>query len=129
MRTIVVPWSARSLRMWSWRFARFCAENGWTPCFYGVSDELRTQLTEATWNSVQVAEETVLPLPGLEFRGKKWQDVRTALNKATNLGVTAESVRFPEAPTWMTDQIRALSRAWLADKGLPEMGFTLGRLE
>jgi phosphatidylglycerol lysyltransferase len=38
-------------------------------------------------------------------------------------------VRFPEAPTWMTDQIRALSRAWLADKGLPEMGFTLGRLE
>jgi phosphatidylglycerol lysyltransferase len=110
-------------------FARFCAENGWTPCFYGVSDELRTQLTEATWNSVQVAEETVLPLPGLEFRGKKWQDVRTALNKATTLGVTAASVRFPEAPTWMTDQIRALSRAWLADKGLPEMGFTLGRLE
>jgi phosphatidylglycerol lysyltransferase len=110
-------------------FARFCAENGWTPCFYGVSDELRTELTEATWNSVQVAEETVLLLPGLEFRGKKWQDVRTALNKANNLGVTAASVRFPEAPTWMTDQIRALSRAWLADKGLPEMGFTLGRLE
>jgi phosphatidylglycerol lysyltransferase len=111
------------------QFARFCATNGWTPCFYGVSEQLRAELTTATWNSVQVAEETVLPLPDLQFRGKKWQDVRTALNKAASLGVTAQAVRFPDAPQWMTDQIRALSRAWLADKGLPEMGFTLGRIE
>jgi lysylphosphatidylglycerol synthetase-like protein (DUF2156 family) len=111
------------------QFARFCATNGWTPCFYGVSEQLRAELTTATWNSVQVAEETVLPLPDLQFKGKKWQDVRTALNKATALGVTAEAVRFPDAPQWMSDQITSLSRAWLADKGLPEMGFTLGRLE
>lgn len=110
-------------------FAKFCAENGWTPCFYGVSDELRAELTDATWSSVQVAEETVIPLAGLQFRGKKWQDVRTALNKAEARGVTAQAVRFPDAPQWMTEQIRALSRAWLADKGLPEMGFTLGRIE
>jgi phosphatidylglycerol lysyltransferase len=111
------------------QFAGFCAANGWTPCFYGVSEQLRAELTSATWNSVQVAEETVLPLKDLQFRGKKWQDVRTALNKATTLGVTAQAVRFPAAPPWMTDQIRALSKAWLADKGLPEMGFTLGRIE
>ncbi len=110
-------------------FSRFCADNGWTPCFYGVSEELREELTTATWSSVQVAEETVLPLPDLQFKGKKWQDVRTALNKAGTLGVTAEAVRFGEAPQWMADQITALSKAWLADKGLPEMGFTLGRLE
>jgi lysylphosphatidylglycerol synthetase-like protein (DUF2156 family) len=111
------------------QFAHFCATNGWTPCFYGVSEQLRAELNDATWSSVQVAEETVLPLAELEFRGKKWQDVRTALNKATALGVTAESVRFHDAPQWMADQIRSLSRAWLADKGLPEMGFTLGRIE
>jgi lysylphosphatidylglycerol synthetase-like protein (DUF2156 family) len=111
------------------QFAHFCAANGWTPCFYGVSEQLRTELNRATWSSVQVAEETVLPLPNLQFRGKKWQDVRTALNKARALGVTARAVRFHDAPQWMTDQILTLSRAWLADKGLPEMGFTLGRIE
>jgi lysylphosphatidylglycerol synthetase-like protein (DUF2156 family) len=110
------------------QFAEFCAANGWTPCFYGVGEQMRTELTTAMWSSVQVAEETVVPLPECEFRGKKWQDVRTALNKAKTLGITAELVTFGEAQDWMTDQIRALSSAWLADKGLPEMGFTLGRI-
>ncbi|WP_083754020.1 DUF2156 domain-containing protein [Actinosynnema sp. ALI-1.44] len=109
------------------QFTQFCATNGWTPCFYSVGESLRTELS--SWSSVQVAEETVVPLPGLEFRGKKWQDVRTAMNKAGNFGVTAQWTSYRDAPPWMTEQIAALSDAWLADKGLPEMGFTLGTLE
>nr|WP_225953993.1 DUF2156 domain-containing protein [Kibdelosporangium phytohabitans] len=109
------------------QFTRFCATNGWTPCFYSVGETLRTELS--SWSSVQVAEETVLALPGLEFRGKKWQDVRTAMNKAGNFGVTAQWTGYRDAPPWMTRQIEELSDAWLADKGLPEMGFTLGSLE
>nr|CTQ92273.1 FIG00996524: hypothetical protein [Kibdelosporangium sp. MJ126-NF4] len=109
------------------QFSRFCAANGWTPCFYSVGENLRGELS--SWSSVQVAEETVLPLEGLEFRGKKWQDVRTALNKAGTHGITAHWTSYQDAPPWMTRQIEALSQAWLADKGLPEMGFTLGSLE
>src|SRR5688500_7119849 len=52
-------------------FSRFCTRNGWTPCFYSITDDLRQDLP--SWNSVQVAEETLVPLEGLEFKGKKWQ--------------------------------------------------------
>jgi lysylphosphatidylglycerol synthetase-like protein (DUF2156 family) len=80
------------------------------------------------WSLVQVAEETRLPLARLEFTGRKWQDVRTALNKAKRAGITAESHRYRHAPAAIADQIRDISQEWLAGKGLPEMGFTLGGL-
>jgi lysylphosphatidylglycerol synthetase-like protein (DUF2156 family) len=110
-------------------FARFCREHGWIPAFYSVTDGTRKACEALGWSSVQVAEETVLVLPELTFTGKKWQDVRTALNKAAKAGITAEWVRFADAPLAITDQLRAISEEWVADKGLPEMGFTLGGLD
>jgi phosphatidylglycerol lysyltransferase len=55
--------------------------------------------------------------------------VRTALNKAGKAGITAEWTRYTDAPLALTDQVRAISEEWVADKGLPEMGFTLGGLD
>jgi lysylphosphatidylglycerol synthetase-like protein (DUF2156 family) len=81
------------------------------------------------WSTVQVAEETVVALGGLAFSGRKWQDVRTALNRAGRAGITAEWLAWRDAPLAVTDQIRAISEEWVADKGLPEMGFTLGGLD
>jgi phosphatidylglycerol lysyltransferase len=107
-------------------FARYCREHGWTPAFYSVTDETRKACESLGWSSVQVAEETVLALPDLAFTGKKWQDVRTALNKAVRAGITAEWISYDHAPLAITDQVRAISEEWVADKGLPEMGFTLG---
>ena len=71
----------------------------------------------------------MLELPQLAFTGKRFQDVRTALNKAAKAGITAEWLQFRHAPLALTDQIRAISEEWVADKGLPEMGFTLGGLD
>lgn len=110
-------------------FARFCAEHAWTPCLYSVGDTIRDHARTLGWDSVQVAEETLVPLTDLAFTGKKWQDIRTALNKATKAGITAEWITFSQAPLAITDQIRAISEEWVADKGLPEMGFTLGGLD
>jgi len=110
-------------------FARFCQEHGWTPALYSVTDDTRKVCEALGWSSVQVAEETVLPLPELTFTGKKWQDVRTALNRAAKAGITAEWTRYADAPLAITDQIRAISEEWVADKGLPEMGFTLGGID
>ncbi len=76
-----------------------------------------------------MAEETVVPLGGLTFTGRRWQDVRTALNRAGRAGITAEWLTWRAAPLALTDQIRAISEEWVADKGLPEMGFTLGGLD
>lgn len=110
-------------------FSRHCDERGWTPCFYSVGEETREASERLGWRSVQVAEDTVVPLPDLAFTGKKWQDVRTALNKAKKEGITAEWWSYPDAPVALTDQVRSISEEWVADKGLPEMGFTLGGLD
>ncbi|MDT7711248.1 MAG: phosphatidylglycerol lysyltransferase [Pseudonocardiales bacterium] len=99
------------------------------PCLYSIGTDVE-QITPAMgWNSVQVAEETVLPLRDLEFTGKKWQDIRTAMNRARKAGVTAEWTSYPTAPLVITDQICAIAEEWAADKRLPEMGFTLGGLD
>jgi phosphatidylglycerol lysyltransferase len=110
-------------------FAEYCREQGWTPCFYSVDTEVATAARELGWSIVQVAEETLLPLRELTFTGRKWQDVRTALNRAAKAGIVAEWTTFSAAPVAIIDQIRAISEEWVADKGLPEMGFTLGGLD
>lgn len=110
-------------------FAAFCQQNGWTPCLYSVTARTRGEVAALGWSAVQVAEDTVIELAALSFTGKKWQDVRTALNRAAKAGITAEWCDYADAPPAITDQIRSISAEWVADKGLPEMGFTLGGLQ
>ncbi|MFB8299113.1 rhomboid family intramembrane serine protease [Kitasatospora purpeofusca] len=110
-------------------FARYCDAKGWTPCFYSVTPQTRAAAGELGWRSLQVAEDTVVALPDLAFTGRKWQDIRTALNKAGKQGITAEWWSYHEAPLALKEQIRAISEEWVSEKGLPEMGFTLGGLE
>jgi lysylphosphatidylglycerol synthetase-like protein (DUF2156 family) len=110
-------------------FQQFCADNGWTPCLYSVTAQVRDAAVNLGWRAVQVAEDTVVALADLEFTGRKWQDVRTALNKAGKEGIRAEWLCYPDAPLAITDQVRAISEEWVADKGMPEMGFTLGGLD
>lgn len=110
-------------------FSEYASANGWSPCFYSVTPDVASITGALGWESIQVGEETVLPLDGLAFTGKKFQDVRTAVNRAKKAGVEAEWISFPTAPLAITDQITAISEEWVADKGMPEMGFTLGGLD
>jgi len=107
-------------------FTAWCDEHGWTPCWYSVTSGLAD---EVGMLRLQVAAETWLPLGELSFSGRRWQDVRTAINRATREGVHAEWVTWSEAPIALRTQVAELSEEWLAAKGLPEMGFTLGGLD
>jgi lysylphosphatidylglycerol synthetase-like protein (DUF2156 family) len=108
-------------------FTAWCTDRGWTPCWYSVTESVAEALP--TLRRVQVATETWLPLGQLAFVGRKWQDVRTALNRAAREGTTTQWVHWNSAPLTLRDQLTRASEAWLADKGLPEMGFTLGGLD
>ena len=110
-------------------FVAFCRRQGWTPCFYSTTEAVRTVTDRLSWASLQVAEETVLPLGSLAFTGRKFQDIRTSISRAAKAGITAEWVVYPDAPLSLRDQIQAISEEWVADKALPEMGFTLGGLD
>ncbi len=110
-------------------FVAYCNTEGWTPCLYSTTDAVREVTDTLGWPSLQVAEETVLPLGKLAFTGKKFQDIRTSISRAGKGGITAEWISYPAAPLSIRDQIQAISEEWVSDKALPEMGFTLGGLD
>jgi lysylphosphatidylglycerol synthetase-like protein (DUF2156 family) len=65
----------------------------------------------------------------VSFKGKKFQDIRTALNNASKAGIRYEWTRYASAPFSVQVQIEEISEEWVADKNMPEMGFTLGSLD
>ncbi len=110
-------------------FTCFTAANGWTPAFYSVGQQVVDVTQAQGWGSIQVAQDTILDLNGMAFSGKEFQDIRTSLNKAAREGICAEWVSYPSAPLSVLGQIHAISEEWIADKRMPEMGFTLGGID
>lgn len=110
-------------------FTAFCAEQSLSPCWYSVTDEHWNLLRGLGFSRVRVAEETLLPLGNIEFKGKEWQGVRTALNKARRLSVEARWSTYGELSGPLRTQVHEISEEWVSEKTLPEMGFTLGGVE
>ncbi|KQP97609.1 MULTISPECIES: bifunctional lysylphosphatidylglycerol flippase/synthetase MprF [unclassified Rathayibacter] len=110
-------------------FVRFCDERSWTPVFYSVHDELLPVFDALGWSRISVGEETIIELAGFELTGKQWQKVRYPLNRGIKLGIEAVWTSWPELSLGMANQIVDLSERWVAEKALPEMGFTLGGMD
>jgi len=110
-------------------FGDFCRRNGWSPVVLAATEGARGLYERAGYALLQIGEEAVLPLPGLAFKGKAWQNVRTALNRATK-----EGMRFVLAEGGRLDpdheaQVLDIGRAWERAQTLPPLEFTLGRTE
>jgi lysylphosphatidylglycerol synthetase-like protein (DUF2156 family) len=104
-------------------------QDGLVPCLFSVTQESASQALVRGWHALEVAEEAIIDLPSLEFRGKAWQDVRTALNQGAKLGITHRLAPLLDQPRGLQTQVRAISSEWVEEKGLPEMGFTLGGVD
>lgn len=100
---------------------------GLAPCFFSAGEQTRAAVPSG-WRSIVVADDTVVDLPGLQFTGKAWGAVRTSLNRAQREGMTFRLSRLTDETWGVRQQLRAISESWVGDKGLPEMGFTLGTL-
>ena len=98
-------------------------------CLFSVTQEVADWATSRDFRSVQVAEESVIDLPGLEFKGKEWQSTRSALNRAAREGVRYVEGALADMPRGVLAQVNTISEVWVGDKGLPEMGFTLGGVD
>ncbi len=118
-------------------FREFCRFAGWTACWFAATKELVDAATNELVGSardvpggrlraIQIGEDTVLTLPDLVFTGRRWQDVRTARNRAEREGVRMVTGRLVEFEAALRLQVEQLSAEWVAEKCLPEMGFTLG---
>ncbi|HET8593688.1 MAG TPA: DUF2156 domain-containing protein [Intrasporangium sp.] len=110
------------------RYAAHCRSTGLLPCVFAAGEETRLAAQRLGWKAIRVAEEAVIELPGLCFRGKAWQDVRTALNHAGRDGISFRIGRLLDEPAGIRAQVERISAEWVAAKTLPELGFTLGGL-
>lgn len=109
-------------------FIRAAEGAGLVPCFFSADEATRAAVPEG-WRSLVVADDTIVDLPGLEFTGKQWAPVRTSLNRAGREEMTFRLTRLRDEPWGIRQQLRAISEAWVGEKDLPEMRFTLGTLE
>lgn len=109
-------------------FAEHCVAHSLVPALYSVHPATAEAVLPQGWYGVQVAEEAVIALGEVTFAGKRFQDLRTAQNRAAKEGVAARWTTWDAAGEDVRGQIRAISEAWVAEKELPEMGFTLGGL-
>jgi phosphatidylglycerol lysyltransferase len=108
-------------------FIRGAEAAGLIPCFFSADEQTRAAVP-STWRSIVVADDTIVDLPGLAFTGKQWNSVRSSLNRAGREEMTFRMTRLTDEPWGIQQQLRAISEMWVGDKGLPEMGFTLGTL-
>ncbi|AKV86408.1 hypothetical protein AKG07_08950 [Microbacterium sp. CGR1] len=109
-------------------FIRTAELVGLVPCFFSADDATRAAVP-AGWRSLVVADDTIVDLPGLEFTGKRWNSVRSSLNRAGREEMTFRMTRLADESWGVRQQLRAISEAWVGDKDLPEMRFTLGTLD
>ncbi|MGX5696151.1 rhomboid family intramembrane serine protease [Agromyces soli] len=110
-------------------FADFCDRNNWQPVFYSVHPQYLPIFEALGWEHLSVGEETLVRTTGLELTGKPWQKVRQALNRGIKEGLTTVWTTWDELPLATIAEITAISEEWVAEKELPEMGFTLGAME
>lgn len=110
-------------------FAAHCDANSWTPVFYSVHPQYLPIFERLGWQHMSVGEETIVRTTGLELTGKPWQKVRQALNRGIKEGMTTVWTSWRELPLTTAAEISAISEEWVAEKELPEMGFTLGGME
>lgn len=106
-------------------FETFASKHGWHCAWYSVSESFH----RPEYHKLHVAEESILRADQVAFTGKKFQNVRTARNNAAKEGIEAQWTSWDELDLEMREKIATLSEEWVAQKALPEMGFTLGTLE
>jgi phosphatidylglycerol lysyltransferase len=120
-------------------FVRFCLIQDWEPVFYCARGEFRPLFGQAGLKSFKIGEDARLSVAEFSLKGGKFQNLRTACNKARKEGnvcrwyqpliADRKSAISHEQLTidyGLEAQMKLLSDAWLRQKGGTEMTFDLG---
>lgn len=109
-------------------FSNAAEHAGLVPCVFSAG-QASADARPSGWRQAVIAEDTIVDLRELSFSGKRWNSVRTSLNKAEREGIAFRLCRLADEPRSVISQVRTISEQWAGDRGLPEMRFTLGTIE
>jgi lysylphosphatidylglycerol synthetase-like protein (DUF2156 family) len=109
-------------------FVRFCAAQDWQPVFYFARSELRPILSQCGLKSFKVGEDARLSVTDFNLKGSKFQNLRTACNKARKEGKELRWYQPGDGPFdyGLEAQLKIISDEWLRAKQGTEMAFDLG---
>jgi phosphatidylglycerol lysyltransferase len=108
-------------------FARFCKSQDWQPMFYCSHVANRPLYEEEGFATFKVGEDARLDVNEFKLEGGKFQNLRTARNKARKNGLTFQWYDAkPQIDHGLEAQLQLLSNDWLARKHGGEMTFDLG---
>ena len=105
-----------------------CRHNGWTPCVYEAAEEGLSVYHRLGLRSLKMAEEAIVDLGSFSLAGGKRAALRSMVHKVTRMGLVVRRYDRANGPEPAVDeQLEEISEAWLAEKRLGEMGFSVGR--
>ncbi|HSD29367.1 MAG TPA: phosphatidylglycerol lysyltransferase domain-containing protein, partial [Vicinamibacteria bacterium] len=105
-----------------------CRHNGWTPCLYEAAEESLPVYRRLGLRSLKMAEEAIVDLGSFSLAGGRRAALRAMVHKVTRMGLAVRRYdRAQGKEPAIDEQLEAVSVAWLAEKRLGEMGFSVGR--
>lgn len=109
-------------------FRQFADAQDRAPLFYEVLEPDLSLYHDLGFDLFKLGELATIRLEEFTLAGKRWEDLRQAVNRSVKERLTFELVEPPFDTVLMSD-LERVSDAWLADKGAHEKSFSLGHFD
>ncbi len=109
-------------------FRQFADAQDRVPLFYEVLEPDLSLYHDLGFDLFKLGELATIPLAEFTLAGKRWEDLRQAVNRSVKEQLTFELVE-PPFDTVLMSELERVSDAWLADKGAHEKSFSLGHFD
>ncbi len=108
-----------------WRFREMADLHGSRVAFYQVSKKYLPLYLDLGLVLIKLGEEALVSLPSFSLEGRRRSGLRQTDNKMLRLGLTFSILDHEQVAVQMPE-IKEISKAWLASKGVQEKKFSLG---
>ncbi|MEP6882939.1 MAG: bifunctional lysylphosphatidylglycerol flippase/synthetase MprF, partial [Dokdonella sp.] len=109
-------------------FRRFADTQDRVPVFYEVFERDLALYHDLGFDLFKLGELALVPLAEFTLSGKRWEDLRQAVNRSVKAELEFDVIE-PPFDTGLMSELEQISDAWLADKGAREKGFSMGRFD
>ncbi|MEO8672127.1 MAG: bifunctional lysylphosphatidylglycerol flippase/synthetase MprF [Tahibacter sp.] len=109
-------------------FRRYADSQDRVPVFYEVLEPDLSLYHDHGFDLFKLGELAIVNLAEFSLSGKRWEDLRQAVNRSAKEQLRFELV-MPPFDTALLSDVERVSDTWLADKGGSEKGFSLGRYD
>ncbi|MEO7430858.1 MAG: bifunctional lysylphosphatidylglycerol flippase/synthetase MprF [Dokdonella sp.] len=109
-------------------FRRFADAQDRVPVFYEVLEPDLSLYHDLGFDLFKLGELATVRLSEFTLAGKRWEDLRQAVNRSTKENLSFALLE-PPFDTVLLSELERVSDAWLADKDAHEKSFSLGHFD